>query len=191
MKDTIKIALLAIIAGTLIIQTIGKSSSDTSSPDSTMAANTTSAIAAKPSTSATPDQKIFDPMTPPSAAKVDNGPKTSVSFPVMQHNFGKVKQNSENTYIFKFTNSGKEPLVISDAKGSCGCTVPEYPKQPIPPGGSDQIKVVYKPGMQEGNQSKTVTVTANTEPAQTILNISAEVQVDPNASKDGAMKATH
>ncbi len=181
MKDTIKIALLAIIAGTLIVQTIGQRSGGSG----TMAS---SSVAATPSMAATPslnspDKKTFDPLTPPTATPVDNGPKTSIAFPVMQHSFGKIKQNSENEYTFKFTNTGKEPLVISDAKGSCGCTVPEYPKEPIAPGGSGDIKVVYKPGAQQGNQSKTVTVTANTEPAQTILNISADVLVDPNAPK--------
>lgn len=189
MKDTIKIALLAIIAGTLIIQTIGQSSKS----NGTMAsgANTTSSIAATPAAMPPADKKTFDPLTPPSAQPVDNGPKTSISFPVMQHSFGKIKQNSENTYTFKFTNSGKEPLVISDAKGSCGCTVPEYPKEPIAPGASSEIKVVYKPGAQQGNQSKTVTVTANTEPAQTILNISADVQVDPNAPKTEGVQVGH
>jgi Protein of unknown function (DUF1573) len=107
------------------------------------------------------------------------GPKTSIQFPVMAHDFGKVKQNSENKFNFKFTNTGKEPLLISDAKGSCGCTVPNYPKAPIAPGASAEIEVVYKPGGQQGNQTKTVTVTANTDPPQTLLNITADVQVDP------------
>jgi Protein of unknown function (DUF1573) len=184
MKDTIKIALLAIIAGTLIIQTIGQR---TGGATSTMASNGSS-VAAVPgaaanATMATPDKKTFDPLTPPTAQPVDVGPKTSIAFPVMQHNFGKVKQNTDNGYTFKFTNTGSIPLVISDAKGSCGCTVPDYPKEPIAPGGTGEINVMYKPGAQQGNQSKTVTVTANTEPAQTVLNISADVQVDPNAPK--------
>jgi hypothetical protein len=180
MKDTIKIALLAIIAGTLIIQTIGQKNGATS----TMSTASSAVAATAPSIAANAnlaDKKTFDPLTPPSAMPVDNGPKSAIAFPVMEHSFGKVKQNSENTYVFKFTNTGKEPLVISNAQGSCGCTVPEYPKEPIAPGATSQIKVVYKPGMQQGNQAKTVTVTANTEPAQTILRISADVQVDPNA----------
>ena len=89
---------------------------------------------------------------------------------------------SENKYVFKFVNTGKEPLMISDAKGSCGCTVPEYPKEPIAPGATGEIKVVYKPGAQQGSQTKTVTVTANTDPPQTLLNISADVQVDPSSA---------
>jgi len=60
--------------------------------------------------------------------------------------------------------------------GSCGCTVPDYPKHPIAPGESGELKIEYKPGKQEGKQNKTVTVTANTEPSQTVLRISADVQ---------------
>lgn len=182
MKDTIKIALLAIIAGTLIIQTIGQNSGS----DSTTASTTASAMPARPSTDATPQlvpppKNTFDPTVPPSPTNMPaiTGPKTSVQFPVIAHDFGKVKQNTDNNYVFKFTNTGKEPLLISDAKGSCGCTVPEYPKEPIAPGKTGEIKVVYKPGAQQGNQNKTVTVTANTDPPQTLLNISADVQVDP------------
>lgn len=185
MKDTIKIALLAVIAGTLIIQTLSDRGGDQAKPASTMAAAAPAAASGTPATLA--DKKTFDPLTPPTATPAPvTGPTTNISFPVMEHNFGKVMQNSENTYVFKFTNSGSEPLVISNAQGSCGCTVPEYPKEPIPPGKSSDIKVVYKPGMQQGNQAKTVTVTANTNPPQTILRINADVQVDPNAQPGAA-----
>ncbi len=182
MKDTIKIALLAIIAGTLIIMTIGQRSGT----ETTMAANASGNVPTQPSTDATPrlnapPKSTFDPTVPPSPTNMPaiTGPKTSIQFPVIAHDFGKVKQNTENNYVFKFTNTGSEPLMISDAKGSCGCTVPEYPKEPIAPGKTGEIKVVYKPGGQQGNQNKTVTVTANTDPPQTLLNISADVQVDP------------
>lgn len=112
-----------------------------------------------------------------------NLPKTSISFDKMNHDFGNVKQNTENKYSFKFRNTGVEPLVISNAKGSCGCTVPNYPKDPIAPGATATIDVVYSPGMQSGTQSKNVTITANTDPSQTILTINANVQPDPNAPK--------
>lgn len=175
MKDTIKIVLLAIIAGTLLYQTIGQRSSSIA----TFPASSTAATPPKPAANPYPSEankNTFDPLTPPTAPPVDKGPKTSIAFPVMEHDFGKVKQDSENHYVFKFTNTGKEPLMISNAQGSCGCTVPEYPKEPIAPGATGEIRVEYKPGKQEGNQAKTVTVTANTEPAQTILRIKADVQ---------------
>lgn len=103
-------------------------------------------------------------------------PLTVMAFGNMDHDFGKINQDSDNTKIFTFTNTGTEPLVIESAKGSCGCTVPEYPKEPIAPGKTGEIKVVYKPGKQKGVQNKTVTLVANTEPSNTILKIKADVQ---------------
>lgn len=104
-------------------------------------------------------------------------PKTSLNWSNMEHDFGSIQQDSENTHVFAFTNTGNEPLIIEKAKGSCGCTVPEYPKEPIAPGESSEIRVVYKPGKQKNNQTKKVTVTANTDPVQTILTIKANVEV--------------
>ena len=101
--------------------------------------------------------------------------KTSVTFEKMVHEFGNVVSTSENKYNFKFTNSGDAPLIISSAKGSCGCTVPSYPKGPIAPGESGEIEVIYKPKGQSGPQTKTVTITANTDPANTLLTIKANV----------------
>lgn len=123
---------------------------------------------------------VFDPLgklDPSDAEPVHEGPGTQVSFEVMEHDFGQVLQGSENPYVFKFKNTGDAPLLISNAQGSCGCTVPFYAKDPILPGEESEIHVVYKPGKQEGIQSKTVTFTANTVPKQTILRIRAEVLV--------------
>lgn len=133
---------------------------------------------------AVPNQPDFlnNPVTP---AQPDL-PKTAIKFNKMEHSFGEIIQNSENKYSFTFKNTGVEPLVISNAKGSCGCTVPNYPKEPVLPGASATIDVVYSPGMQSGSQTKTVTITANTDPIQTVLNISADVKPDPNAPKPEA-----
>jgi Protein of unknown function (DUF1573) len=79
------------------------------------------------------------------------------------HDFGKIKFASNGTHEFKFKNSGKEPLIITDAKGSCGCTVPTYPKNvPINPGNSQVIKVTYDT-KRPGNFTKTVTVYSNSK----------------------------
>lgn len=175
MKETVKIALLAIIAGTLIYM----AASGTPTSGSSSADETSSKVAATQPTkppATTAEAKAFDPLAQQASAEVDNRPKTTMNFAKFEHDFGNIKQDSENKHIFKFTNTGKEPLLIENAQGSCGCTVPSYPKEPIPPGGSGEIEVVYKPGKQENAQQKTVTVTANTEPKQTTLRISANVQ---------------
>lgn len=109
-------------------------------------------------------------------AEAPSGPVTSISFAESSYDFGKIKQDTKNNHLFRFTNTGSEPLIIKNATGSCGCTVPKYPKEPIPPGGTGEIEVEYSPGKQQGTQAKTVTITANTEPAQTQLTISANVE---------------
>ena len=82
-------------------------------------------------------------------------PKTNIKFASDLHEFGNVDVNSENKYSFTFKNSGNEPLKISNAKGSCGCTVPNWPKEPILPGESGEIEVVFRPskGQAELNGS--------------------------------------
>jgi len=124
--------------------------------------------------------RTFDPlssMDPPIVEAVEVGPLTMVQFEAMEHDFGQVFQGSENPHVFKFKNTGDVPLLITDAKGSCGCTVPFYAKEPILPGEESEIHIVYKPGKQMGQQHKTVTITANTEPKQTLLRITADVLV--------------
>lgn len=119
----------------------------------------------------------------------NTGPKTSVKFEEMQHDFGEIEQNSRNTKIFTFTNSGTEPLIITNAKGSCGCTVPRYPREPVAPGESGEIEVVYSPGSQKNQQTKSVTITANTEPETTVLKITANVKAGDAANNEAAGEA--
>jgi hypothetical protein len=179
MKDKIQIGLLVVIAAALVYLAINRSGS--SSTASSAAPATTEA--AKPANPVNPAVKTNDPMAQAAQAAVDNRPKTTVSFGTYEHDFGDIKQDSENKFTFTFTNTGKEPMIIESATGSCGCTVPSYPKEPIAPGATGKIDVVYKPGKQENAQQKQVTVVANTEPKQTILRIKANVHADPNAPK--------
>lgn len=103
--------------------------------------------------------------------------KTSIMFEKTSHDLGELLQSSENKIVFKFTNTGENPLLIQNAVGSCGCTVPSFHKKPVMPGESGEIVVVYKPGQQMGQQNKTVTVAANTDPIGTILQIKANVHL--------------
>lgn len=106
-----------------------------------------------------------------------NVPKTSLKFDKLSHDFGKVKEESDNKTVFRVTNTGKFPLIIDAVKASCGCTTPSKPTEPIAPGKSDKIEVVFHPNVGQLNkQSKTVRVTANTEPKETVLKISAFVE---------------
>lgn len=102
--------------------------------------------------------------------------QTSMTFDRMKHDFGKVVEDSENKTTFKVKNTGKKPLIIESVSASCGCTTPTKPEKPIAPGKSDIIEVVFHPKVGQLNeQTKTVTVTANTEPSMSVLTISAFV----------------
>ena len=116
---------------------------------------------------ATPTPAVPDPVT---------GPTSSIKFEAYKHNFGNVAPGSSSPHTFKFVNTGDVPLTISDARASCGCTVPEWPKEPIPPNGTGELKVVFTPKeTQMGVQNKTVTVTANIPTKTVQLNIEANV----------------
>lgn len=102
---------------------------------------------------------------------------TTLTFDKIEHNFGDVKAEVENKTSFKVTNTGDKPLIIEDVAATCGCTTPKKPEKPILPGQSDEIQVVFKsnPG-QDGEQRKTVTVTANTVDKIHKLEIRANVK---------------
>ena len=113
---------------------------------------------------------------PPLPENAQNtNPPTAMAFAETSHDFGAINQDSKHTKVFEFKNTGDKPLLIETARGSCGCTVPNYPKQPIPPGETGEIEVVYSPGKQKGKQNKSVTIIANTEPRTTVLQIAADV----------------
>ena len=113
---------------------------------------------------------------PPLPENAQNtNPPTAIAFAETSHDFGAINQDSKHTKVFEFKNTGDKPLLIETARGSCGCTVPNYPKQPIPPGETGEIEVVYSPGKQKGKQNKSVTIIANTEPRTTVLQIAADV----------------
>ncbi len=117
------------------------------------------------------------PITTPNTTKpaVPAGPTTTISFSETEFDYGIVDQGEKVQHTYKFTNTGNEPLIISNAKGSCGCTVPSWPKEPIPVGGTGEIDVVFDSKGKKGKQSKRVTITANTDPVQTFLTIKGEV----------------
>lgn len=99
------------------------------------------------------------------------------------HDFGTIEYAGNGTYEFKFKNSGSEPLIISDAKGSCGCTVPTYPKNvPIKPGETQVIKVTYDT-KRAGSFTKTVSINSNAKTPQKVITIKGVVQAAPPAEE--------
>jgi hypothetical protein len=90
------------------------------------------------------------------------------------HSFGKIKQNVPVTYFFEITNTSDKPIVVENASASCGCTLPEKPKEPILPGKSDKLKVVYN-AAAVGPISKEVYIKLAGIPDQKVVRITGEV----------------
>ncbi|MCP9237226.1 DUF1573 domain-containing protein [Lewinella sp. JB7] len=110
------------------------------------------------------------------------GPTTSLDFTEDAFNFGTVTEGEIITHTYSFTNTGNEPLIVSDARGTCGCTVPSKPTAPIAPGETGEITVRFDTRNKVGERQQKVTVTANTTPPQTIISLDGTVVADPNAS---------
>jgi hypothetical protein len=103
-----------------------------------------------------------------------------LTFANESHDFGTISEGDVVETEFKFTNTGKGPLIISSAQGSCGCTVPEYPNEPVAPGEEGVIKVSFNSAGKPNQQSKTVTLTTNSVPSTKVLTITANVTPKAN-----------
>ncbi len=113
-------------------------------------------------------------------------PSTTIQFDEETHDFGTINDGDKVTHRFTFTNTGDQPLILSNVRGSCGCTVPEWDRDPIPPGETGSLKVEYdsrNKGSVDGKvDTKFVTVTANTTPSTHRLTIRANVVKQDEAS---------
>ncbi|GGH73256.1 MAG: DUF1573 domain-containing protein [Bacteroidetes bacterium] len=115
------------------------------------------------------------------AADVNASGTPKFQFNEMKWDFGNIVDGDVVEHVFEFVNSGDAPLIISNARGSCGCTVPEWPRTPIAPGESGSIKVSFSSAGKVGNPKKQVTITSNAVPNTTVLNIEATVAPKPAA----------
>lgn len=104
------------------------------------------------------------------------GAMTSIQFESKKYTFEPVESGDKVTATFKFTNTGNEPLLISDVKTSCGCTASDYPKEPVAPGETGQIEAVFDTAGKTGSQTKNVTVMTNTDPSSNVLIIEGLVE---------------
>ncbi len=121
--------------------------------------------------------------TPTPAATVEEakpeGPLPVAQFETIEHDFGTITEGQKVTHTYKFKNTGQAPLIIQSAQPSCGCTVPEWSKDPIPAGGEGYVKAEFDSNGKPNAQNKTITVTANTWPKQTTLRFKAMVLPKP------------
>ena len=103
------------------------------------------------------------------------------------HDFGKIEEGVQATHTFEFTNTGTAPVVISNAQASCGCTTPDWTKDPIMPGKTGKVTASFNSQGRPGNFSKTVTVISNSETPQIVLSIKGEV--NPKGAEKAAEAA--
>ncbi|WEK20578.1 MAG: DUF1573 domain-containing protein [Candidatus Pedobacter colombiensis] len=108
------------------------------------------------------------------------GDAAVMSFEKGEYDFGKITQGEKVSYSYKFKNVGKSPLIILNATATCGCTVPEVPKEPIKPGDEGEIKVLFNSTSKSGMQDKVITVTSNAEPHIATLHLVGEVKEQSN-----------
>jgi hypothetical protein len=104
-----------------------------------------------------------------------NGALPIMSFTEQSFDFGNIHQGDRVSHVFHFTNNGAADLIISNAVGSCGCTVPEYTQEPIHAGESGEINVSFNSAGKSGRQTKTVTITTNTAKGREVISIAASI----------------
>ncbi len=173
----IQIGLLGLVALLLVLNLTGAfegifggNSDAKDAARTSLVTNVTSDVANPASTAATPNAAT------PEEPAVPVGPTTVMTFEETEFDFGIVDAGESVRHVYKFKNTGSEPLIISNAKGSCGCTVPSWPKEPIPVGGTGEIEVAFDTKGKKDKQSKRVTITANTDPPQSFLTIKGEIR---------------
>ncbi len=173
MKNLRIFSLLLMVIGLAFTSCKNDGSAKKDAARESLTANASSNAKTKPATPKTPEVPV--------------GPLTSIKFEESSYDYGEIMDGDVVEHVYKFKNTGKEPLVISKAKGSCGCTIPDWPREPIPVGGTGEIKVKFnsrgKGRVGGANQSKRVTITANTDPAQTYLTIKGKVNKKEDAKK--------
>jgi hypothetical protein len=118
---------------------------------------------------------INNPIT---ADNSDTSELPKIQFEKVEHDFGILMQGEKVTYTFKFKNIGKQDLIVKEATASCGCTVPKFTSEPVPPGEQGEIEVIFNSSNRSGRQVKTLTVWTNCQPNQTKLQITSEI-VEP------------
>lgn len=128
-------------------------------------------------------------------AAADRDAKISLGAPVIEwdkteHDFGTIEQGEKVETVFTLTNVGKGDLVVTNAKGSCGCTVPDWPKEAVKPGESAEIKVVFNSRGKKNKTTNTVTLTTNTEKGNEIVRIKAFVNVPEKKKTSSKIELT-
>ncbi len=169
MKKTLSIIALSIIGFGLV--SCKKENKETQNAE-TVATDSTAV-----GTPMTADSAV-NPVAAPAeaAAPVSNEPSTSIALSESNFDFGKIKKGDKVEHIYEITNTGKNPLIISEVKPGCGCTAPDFTKEPIMPGKKGKVTLHFDSSSFEGNVQKYADVFANVEKAPIKLTFTANIQ---------------
>ncbi|MCC9165282.1 DUF1573 domain-containing protein [Pontibacter harenae] len=178
-KNLILVASLAVA-----VFTTSCDNTTTTSEEAVVTENASSNTQAQPIV----DNPNLVPVAEQQEAAPENAP--AISFEQAVYDFGTVRQGEVIEHAFKFTNTGKSPLIIESASATCGCTVPKPPTEPIAPGESAEIQVRFNTSGKMGQQSPVVTVRANTTPNITTVSMKGTVESNniPTAGVEGPIR---
>ncbi len=127
---------------------------------------------------------LFHKFNPEAAAAATTKPaamaKTRIEFEETHYSFGKVRNGDKVQHVYRFKNAGDKPLLISKVEAGCGCTAPSFTKEPVSPGATGEVTVVFNSTNRGGFQEKSVTVHSNAQDAVTKLSFDADVSPDVN-----------
>lgn len=171
MKKTLSIIALSIIGFSLV--SCKKESKEAAGAE---VANITDSTAG--ATNMAPESATATPVAgeTPIAAPVSNQPLTTVALSESNFDFGKIKKGDKVEHVYEITNTGTNPLVISEVKPGCGCTVPDFSKEPILPGKKGKVTLHFDSSNFDGNVNKNADVFANVEKAPIKLTFTANIQ---------------
>lgn len=143
---------------------------------SALEGNKSAANSAQATPTANPDAAVAAPEKKP------DGPIPAFKFERTEYDFGQIREGEKVVYSYKFTNTGSAPLIIQSVQPSCGCTAPDWSKEPIPVNGTGFVKVEFDSNGKQGIQNKVVTVNANTWPKSLVLRFKAQVNPKPEGA---------
>lgn len=169
MKKTLSIIALSIIGFGLV--SCKKENKETQNAETVA---TDSTAAGTPMTADSAVNLVAAPAE--AAAPVSNEPSTSIALSESNFDFGKIKKGDKVEHIYEITNTGKNPLIISEVKPGCGCTAPDFTKEPIMPGKKGKVTLHFDSSSFEGNVQKYADVFANVEKAPIKLTFTANIQ---------------
>ena len=183
-----KLFLVILVSGS-VITSFAQDKAKTAAKAEPKKVETTAPAAATKAVSASPATPAAT-QAAPAAQPAENPNAPAIKFKTEKHDFGTVPEGPQAKFDFDFVNEGKEPLILSNVQASCGCTTPEWPKEPILPGKSAKVTAIYNTQGRPGPFTKSITVTSNANTPSVVLMINGTVEKAPATTAPEKAPAT-